>query len=381
MAKKFEALFRIEYIIDKSQETDLKKFLESEIKNLKVSNIELYPAAQVLKAIVGSNLKSLIPPKDQDYQSMSIELSKLKTQLASQTTKNLAPKDEVMKMFQEQIMQMSQQLGEIDNERTKLTNENKLLMQKITDLTLELAKAQTPKAILDESGSSSPSKRISNLENKLKQQESAINEERVMMQENMNQLSAKLVDMMAKNNQLEMQLKKGGSPIKGDPLFDKDKEALVKELQQKNQELEIRRSNVKNLTVRKQELEKEKAELQARIDELLKGNSWAGISAQNKEETEGLKKQIEELTKKIEKLESEIKEKVKENEYLLKTNNELKIKCEEMNKTKEELLQKVIKSEELKKEYDAKENNFMFLSFIHIEITRVKSKVKNVSIN
>ncbi len=202
--KKLEVLFRAKFDIDRVTDAAIKAFLEESIAGLRVKSLETYEAKGGTKAVVSSNLLEILldperrPPasvaklvstvighyspnnptlleqtpggEDEDKENdprrmnrlaraevaeaVKTELEKLKRELSESQAKLLVcdkkgkASEEILELFKVQVASMSKQIEELDNEKSKLDKQNKLMLGQLQELKQQLAVRNEAKALL-----------------------------------------------------------------------------------------------------------------------------------------------------------------------------------------------------------------------------------------
>ena len=197
MSIKLEALFKLDYIIEKNNEKDIRNFLESKIDSLEVHHIETFVTPNVTKAIITSNLKFLLRCKTSLFE----EVHSLVKKITGMDNVKITGEQ----IYQDHINQMSKRITELQETQERLFHENKAMIERIANLTISLSDSTKIGGSLKKMGEISYEK-VEEMQKKLFKQETIFKEEREVMQVNLDQLSAKLISLIEENKKLKEEI-------------------------------------------------------------------------------------------------------------------------------------------------------------------------------
>lgn len=282
--KRLELLFKVNFPIEMSNEEEIRKYLESIITGIKIKSAEIFSGKGNSKAIIKSNIMDILTGnvkgedddsslkkfksandktpgsemKEQAVIKLNAEIARLKNELADATKINYKDRE---KMFQEQIMIMSQTIEGLDNEKSKLQKINNAYIEQIEELKQKLD-IQIELSTLVKEGESLSFEKIHTL---LMEKEKKFKEEKANYEDQIAQQKLKIMFAEEKAEKLTKQSELGNTY----------KEALGN-LEKENNELRV------NLQIKTENLEQ--------------------IIAQKVEENECLSKKFEEITNEMNKL-------------------------------------------------------------------------------
>ena len=178
--KRLEVLFKSNFQIDKTSETEIKNFLENKIPGLSIKNIETYSSKSNVKAVIISNIMDILgnndeesdigdyrrgksvsligvapnfgdnsvilEEKDREIADLGMKLSKVTKELSDEKekTKKLTESNgtkneiqEISAMYQVEIKNLTDQLEFVDIERGKLEDKNRELSRQLEIMSLK----------------------------------------------------------------------------------------------------------------------------------------------------------------------------------------------------------------------------------------------------
>jgi DNA repair exonuclease SbcCD ATPase subunit len=290
--KRMEVLFKVDCPSDKTTEHGIKEYLTHKIAGLHIKQIDIFEAKTVGKALVTSNILELLTgASDEDFQAsrhgksvsfmgalpgftagpsaldmeikekelaeQGVELSKarkealeLKGEL-SRMTKELAElkgskkpgmsPEEIKAIFETQIAEMANNIETLDNDKTKLEKELAKKNAEIQELSQKVQLRSETKSMIGGKGQrqeESARQQIEAMEALMLQKHKLHEEEKAHIQENLGQISLKMLAETERANIYETKAKQYDQLQTINDKLTKERDGLLTQLQGKDEQLQ-----------------------------------------------------------------------------------------------------------------------------------------------
>jgi DNA repair exonuclease SbcCD ATPase subunit len=394
---KVEILFKTHFMIPDITKEGVKSFLEQTIEGLKVKSVEVVPGKTTIKALVNSNLRSLLTEQGSfDYSTEGIdrpntfcithntpkktqgtfenigkvqELEELVSELKKKISDAKNQESETIttiETYQQQLNNTSIIIEQLDIEKGRLEEENNSLRKEVERLSARLenrAKAKISEVVVN----SDLSKELKALEDLLEQKTKEYEDDKRMLQDQIGLMSLKLLaekDKAEMAGALELSTTNSVKYSLRDELYARQEEFAAREkaikeneevrekLRKENKDYSkkisrleslIRKSEAKTITATEQLKKEEQAkeELNKKVNELEEKNRSLLVSLQkecitNEKQTDDINNK--ELNEQINMLENELSKSVNDNIMLKRELDEAR---EELNKLSSVIEEKV----------------------------------------
>lgn len=211
--KKIEVLFKTMITVNNVEEAALKTTLEDMFPGLKTKGIKVYGKDANIKALVSSNIHSILEGEDESYSGRrntsvyrpkaladpadtSNEVEELKERV-KELEKELAngrASQEMEQLFQEQVALSSRQIEKLDIEKNALESQNKKLRTQVEELSRKLSIRVEAKTIKTHRNGSDVSSEVAALEKLIAKREKEFETEKRELQDKVNVMSLKLIN-------------------------------------------------------------------------------------------------------------------------------------------------------------------------------------------
>jgi len=340
---KIEVLFKTIFLIKDPSKDEVKSFLEQTIEGLKVKSIEVHPGKSSYKALVSSNLITLLTGqesfddttagaertksffvsnssslmreapvslKEKESGEMGALVSKLRKELSDAKNKEAELRSSI-ELFQEQLNSTSAKIEELDCEKERLEGDKKLLKDEIERLTARL-EARARANISEGTSDSDLSKELAALEDILETKTKEYEEDKRTLQDQLGLMSLKILaerdrsDQFIKKAEIAEALEQSIAPLEA------ENKSLKETLEAKNGEFaekeKLLQENTKELEKLKNE-SKDQLKKIGKLESLIRKSEIKAASATERlkveeKAKEDIAKQQEELKKKVTDLET-----------------------------------------------------------------------------
>jgi chromosome segregation ATPase len=389
---KVEVLFKAVFMMQDPSKDGVKSFLEQTIEGLKVKSTEVHSGKTSYKALVSSNLITLITgqdsfddttagvertktfyvagnsslmketpvsleEKEKELSEMGASVSKLRKELSDAKNKE-AELTSTMEIFQEQLNHTSVRIGELDNEKGRLEEDNKILKEEIERLNMKI-ETKTRAIFSGGEEDSDLSKEHAALETMFKIKIKEYEEDKRTLQDQIGLMSLKILaekdraDQFIKKAEMAEVLQQSVAPLEA------ENKSLKETSEAKDEEMAEKERRLKETTSELEKQGKDQLKKISKLESLIrKSEAKAASAAEKLKEDEKVKEEVEELKKRVadfEVLNAVLQQTVNEtSKQIEKLEDELKA-AEELNESfKNKLAEAERVQEELRKELSAK---------------------------
>jgi chromosome segregation ATPase len=344
---KVEVIFRTHFQVENTTSDYIKQYLEETLVGIKIKTIETFSVKGKTKALVTSNLISLLTGTEEynqeDYQrnpsilntiKKSDEIAELKIQ-----NDNLAKKVESHKSIQEtinmlytQIHCLTEQLGIMDMGKCELENKNAMLEKEVKELRIKVHLNEELKSLMKGPQEDLFSK-MEAYEDLIKQKQKQFADEKQILQDNISTMTLRMLDEQEKTEDIRKKAKLVDEMEQKLKVISDDNERLAHNLKGKELELE-------KITTQYTECNKQLQALTTNINQ--KEQQLKDLEEHYKEVEESNKKLLEDAKELKEIKNTLLKEKMivsetyavyeKEKTELVEQNNKLESELEQINR-------------------------------------------------
>lgn len=275
---KVEVFFRANFQIESATSDGIKQYIEEKLIGIKVKSIEVCPTKKKLKAIVTSNLVSILTgteelaaedyPRGTSFQNTvkqsddNIELEKIKKEFTELKAENGRLEKEVkedknsLELLQAQLYAVNKQLEAIDMERCSLEGKNENLEKEVEKLRMKVELNEDIKSIPKGPNEENIYMKLEAYEDLLAQKQKQFADEKRILQDNLSAMTLRLIDeqekvehIRAKTNQVDEMQRRVEVMTEENTKLLKDIETRGKEIEEKTKELVVVNERVQILQI------------------------------------------------------------------------------------------------------------------------------------